>query len=66
MNERGIFNSTIKLENISNFTVVSKYQYIINELGIKMFELIALVFSLVVGTYFAIVRPLGGIFIGGA
>jgi hypothetical protein len=56
----------IKLENISNFTVVSKYQYFINRRGITMFELITAVLSLVGFTYFAIVRPLGGTFIGGA
>ena len=31
-----------------------------------MFELIVTVLALVVGTYFAIVRPLGGAYVGGA
>ena len=61
-----LFNSIIKLENFSNFAVVSKYQYIIEQWGIEMFELIVTVLALVVTTYFAIVRPLGGAFVGGA
>jgi hypothetical protein len=56
----------IKLEIFSNFTVVSKYKGVIDEQGIRMFELIAIGLSLIPGTYFAIVRALGGAFMGGA
>ena len=54
----------IKLENISNFTVVSKYQLIIEVRGIRMFDIIAMVLSLSAFTFFAIVKSLGGAFMG--
>jgi hypothetical protein len=56
----------IKLEKFSNFTVVSKYQLIIEARGIRMFEIIAMVLSLMAATSFAIVTSLGGAFMGGA
>ncbi|MGC8561972.1 MAG: hypothetical protein ACP5NO_02075 [Thermoplasmata archaeon] len=54
----------IKLEKLSNFTVVSKYQLIIEVRGIRMFEIIAMVLSLSAFTFFAIVKSLGGAFMG--
>ena len=55
----------VKLERFSNFTVVSKYQKFIEVRGIRMFDIIAIVLSLVAFTYFAVVKPLSGAFMGG-
>jgi hypothetical protein len=54
----------IKLERFSNFTVVSKYQKFIEVRGIRMFDIIAMMLSLSAFTFFAIVKSLGGAFMG--